>query len=116
MDSTARRLRLLFGVVACQLTAFPMKWGAVNDLERVRFYVNNVMRCAVKINGFSMAAMISAMLLICVAAFCGFGFLASFEPVVNALWWKIGYAGVGVTSLVSAVWLFARALRQTGLS
>ncbi len=34
-----------------------------------------------------------AMLLFCVAAFCVFGFLASFEPG-NGVQWKVGYGAL----------------------
>lgn len=41
-----------------------------------------------------------------VAAFCVFGFLASFEPGVSAAW-KVGYAVVFVVALLgaAAAWL-----------
>lgn len=45
------------------------------------------------------------------SGFCGFGFLASFEPVPHALAWKVGYAAVGVVSLVVSGGLTLAALR-----
>jgi hypothetical protein len=49
----------------------------------------------------------SASLLLLIAAFCVYGFLASFEPGPN-LAFRIGYPVVGVLCLGSAVWLFSR--------
>jgi hypothetical protein len=48
------------------------------------------------------------------AAFCGFGFLASFEPVPHALAWKVGYAALAVASLAAAGHLALAALRGRG--
>jgi hypothetical protein len=45
------------------------------------------------------------------AAFCGFGFLASFEPGVSA-GWKFGYAAVAVLALTCA--LFPRRFLRSG--
>ena len=42
-------------------------------------------------------------LLLLPAAFCGFGFLASFEAVPHALIWKIGYAGLGIAFLAGSL-------------
>jgi peptidoglycan/LPS O-acetylase OafA/YrhL len=52
---------------------------------------------------------IVAMLLLCVTAFCTFGFLASFEPG-NGWQWKAGYAALASGGLVGAV----AVLRRTG--
>jgi hypothetical protein len=49
----------------------------------------------------------SASLLLLIAAFCVYGFLASFEPGPN-LAFRIGYPVVGVLCLGSAVWLLGR--------
>lgn len=45
------------------------------------------------------------------AGFCAFGFLASFETVPHALGWKVGYAALGVVSLVVSGGLTLAALR-----
>jgi len=44
--------------------------------------------------------------------FCGFGFLASFEPGPDALLWKIGYGALACVFLMGAV-VLVRGLRQT---
>lgn len=50
---------------------------------------------------------VGAFLLAGVAVFSAFGFLASFEfPGINAF--KIGYALVGSSAAISAVWLLAK--------
>jgi hypothetical protein len=36
-----------------------------------------------------------ALILVALAAFCAFGFLATFEPVDGALGWRVGY-GVAI--------------------
>ena len=51
---------------------------------------------------------LGALLLLAVAAFCAFGLLASFEPVANALAWRIGYGVVLVASVVGIVVLLGR--------
>jgi hypothetical protein len=43
--------------------------------------------------------------LLCVAAFCAFGFLASFEPG-NSIVWHFIYGGCGIGSLVMAACLW----------
>jgi uncharacterized membrane protein YkvI len=45
---------------------------------------------------------IAALVLVAVAAFCAFGFLASFEPG-NGLSWKVAYGGLACFSLGCAV-------------
>jgi hypothetical protein len=55
---------------------------------------------------------ISAMVLLCVTAFCVFGFLASFEPG-NGLPWKIGYGALVCGGLVGAVTLLVRTRART---
>ena len=45
------------------------------------------------------------------AGFCGFGFLASFEPVPHALAFKVGYAALGVASLAATGHLVLSAVR-----
>jgi hypothetical protein len=46
-----------------------------------------------------------ALVLLAVAAFCGFGFLATFEPP-GFVGLRIGYAVAIVLSLVGGIWLF----------
>jgi hypothetical protein len=48
-----------------------------------------------------------AIVLLLLAAFCIFGFMASFEPGVDPIW-KIVYATVGVGSVMVAIWLFGK--------
>jgi hypothetical protein len=48
------------------------------------------------------------------AAFCGFGFLASFESVAHALAWRVGYAGLGITLTAGAILLLSGAFRSGG--
>jgi hypothetical protein len=43
-----------------------------------------------------------AIFLFAVAAFCSFGFLATFEPVEHALVWRIGYGTVTLACLYGA--------------
>ena len=52
---------------------------------------------------------VAGVLLLLVAGFCGFGFLASFEPGADAShFFKATYGVVGTGSLVAAGWLFFR--------
>jgi hypothetical protein len=55
-----------------------------------------------------------AALLLAVAGFCGFGFLATFEPLAagNMLAWRWGYGVTGPTALAVAVLLAAGAVRR----
>lgn len=39
------------------------------------------------------------------ALFCGFGFLASFEPANNAIICRIGYGVVGIAAFAGAIWV-----------
>jgi hypothetical protein len=48
------------------------------------------------------------------AGFCAFGFLASFEPVPYAVAWRVGYAGLCVSSLAASGMLALHALRGGG--
>ena len=49
---------------------------------------------------------IYAILLLGIAAFAVFGFLATFEPSDhNVLTWRVGYAAVGVGALIATIWL-----------
>jgi hypothetical protein len=60
------------------------------------------------------ARLLGAILLVCLAFFCGYGFLASFEPgfggfpnVFHAL-----YGALGVAAVIGAVWLIFPALKS----
>jgi hypothetical protein len=48
-----------------------------------------------------------AMLLLA-AAFCIYGFVASFEPGPNHFYWRIGYAAMGLGCLAAAAWMARR--------
>jgi cyanate permease len=58
------------------------------------------------------AAVIGLLVLLPVAAFSVFGFLAAFEPVDNALAFRIGYAALFTGCLVSAGLLIRSAIRN----
>jgi hypothetical protein len=45
--------------------------------------------------------------LLLLAAFCLFGFLASFEESEITVW-KLGYSIAGVACVVAAIWLFLK--------
>lgn len=47
-----------------------------------------------------------------IAVFCGFGFMATFEPTINAIAFRIGYAVVGVGCLVGVGFFIANSLRK----
>lgn len=49
------------------------------------------------------------LLLLLPTAFCGFGFLATFEPGPHMIAWRIGYAAVGLTTFVAAFILIVTA-------
>lgn len=52
--------------------------------------------------------LVIALLLLFIAGFCGFGFLASFESP-EFMGWRIGYTLIGVLCLVGVGWvLFAK--------
>jgi len=51
-----------------------------------------------------------ALLLFAIAAFCSFGFLATFEPVDSALVWRVGY-GAAIGACLYGAW---RLLRRGG--
>ena len=52
-----------------------------------------------------------AAMLLMLAAFCLFGFLASFEPTDNALVFRIAYAIIGVSSLTGFAGVARKAIR-----
>jgi hypothetical protein len=54
---------------------------------------------------------LGALLLLAVAAFSVFGFLATFEPTSNALAFRVGYAVVFVGSLISTGLLIRSVVR-----
>lgn len=57
-------------------------------------------------------AILGSLILLAVAAFCLFGFLATFEPTTNALLFRIGYAVIGVGCMAGAGILMANAVRN----
>jgi hypothetical protein len=50
----------------------------------------------------------SAILLLLIAAFCAYGFLASFEPGPRAVNFRIAYAAAGLLCLVGVAVLYIR--------
>ena len=61
------------------------------------------------------AAILGSFLLLAVAAFCGFGFLATFEPTDNVtqfMAFRIGYGVIGVGCLVGIGFLIMNAVRK----
>lgn len=59
-----------------------------------------------------LVSVLGTLLLLAVAAFCVFGFLATFEPTSNALTFRIGYAVVFAGCLVGAGLLIRSVLRR----
>ena len=59
-----------------------------------------------------LVAILGSLLLLAIAAFCAFGFMASFEPTDNAWAFRIGYAVVGIACLVGVVLLIVNVLRR----
>jgi hypothetical protein len=59
-----------------------------------------------------LAVVIGLLLLLSLAAFSVFGFLATFEPTSNALAFRIGYAVVFVGCLTGAGLLIRSAMRR----
>ncbi|MCM2371056.1 hypothetical protein [Aporhodopirellula aestuarii] len=60
-------------------------------------------------------AILGSPLLLAVAAFCGFGFLATFEPTDNVTQFKafrIGYIVIGLGCLVGVGFLITNAIRK----
>ncbi len=60
-------------------------------------------------------AILGSLLLLAVAAFCGFGFLATFEPTDNVtqfMAFRIGYLVIGIGCLVGVGFLMAKGLRK----
>ena len=58
------------------------------------------------------AVVIGLLLLLSVAAFSVFGFLATFEPTSNALAFRIGYAAVFVGCLIGAGLFIRNVMRR----
>ena len=57
---------------------------------------------------------ILCLLLLAVSAFCGFGFLATFEPLENpaaGIVFRIGYGVIGSAAILGIVLLIVRACR-----
>ena len=60
-------------------------------------------------------AILGSLLLLAVAAFCGFGFLATFEPTDNVAQFmalRIGYSVMCLVCLVGVGFLIAKAVRK----
>ena len=60
-------------------------------------------------------ALFGSLVLLAVAAFCAFGFLATFEPTNNAgefLAFRIGYAVVGLGCVAGLIALIVKAVRR----
>ena len=60
-------------------------------------------------------AILGSILLLAVSAFCGFGFLATFEPTDNVtqfMAFRIGYGLIGLACLMGVGFLIAKALRK----
>lgn len=60
-------------------------------------------------------AIVGSFLLLAMAAFCSFGFLATFEPTINPGQFKafrIGYSVVGLGCIAGAILLIANAFRK----
>ncbi|MCP3691157.1 MAG: hypothetical protein GY917_03085 [Planctomycetaceae bacterium] len=51
-------------------------------------------------------------MLLMLAAFCLFGFLASFEPTDNAMVFRIGYAVMGISCLAGSGGLIVSVVRN----
>jgi hypothetical protein len=60
-----------------------------------------------------LARILGALVLLAMALFCAFGFLASFEPG-NGLIWKLGYGALACGFLVGAVALFRGGRKNAG--
>lgn len=57
---------------------------------------------------------IVAIICLAVAGYCGFGFLATFEPgVANPLAFRIVYLVIGAGCLVGVVWPFFSDMRES---
>lgn len=68
--------------------------------------------CVVKL----LRVLLAAPFLLAIAAFCGFGFMATFEPtdkVAQFMAFRVGYALVGASCLVGVLLLVADALKGT---
>ncbi len=55
---------------------------------------------------------LGSLVLLAVAAFCVFGFLATFEPTSNVMAFRIGYTIIGLGCLVGVGVLVANAVRK----
>lgn len=60
-------------------------------------------------------AIIGSLLLLAVAAFCVFGFLATFEPTNNPgqfMAFRIGYSVIGLGCIAGVIFLIVNAVRK----
>ena len=61
---------------------------------------------------FTLLRILAALAFLALAAFCLFGFMASFEPSDAPRWpWKIGYALAGIGAITASLRLFRQAKR-----
>ena len=63
----------------------------------------------------ALIAVIGSLILLPIAAFCVFGFMATFEPTdrtVEFMAFRIGYAVIGIGCLVGVVFLIARCFQK----
>ena len=62
-----------------------------------------------------LVAIVVSLVLLAIAAFCVFGFLATFEPTdktAQFMAFRIGYAVIGLGCVVGAGFLFVNAVRK----
>jgi hypothetical protein len=57
-------------------------------------------------------AILGSLLLLAVAAFCVFGFLATFEPTDNALAFRLGYTVIGLGCMIGIGFFIVNAVRK----
>jgi len=74
--------------------------GDVVDVAEVRWHMKLVV------------AIFGSLLLLAIAAFCAFGFLATFEPTDNALVFRVGYTVIGLGCVVGVGFLIVKAVRK----
>ncbi|MCB9922574.1 MAG: hypothetical protein H6822_10350 [Planctomycetaceae bacterium] len=55
---------------------------------------------------------IGSLLLFAVAAFCVFGFLATFEPTSNAMVFRVGYSVIGLGCIAGVILLIVNAAKK----
>lgn len=60
-----------------------------------------------------LVAILGSPLLLAIAAFSVFGFMATFEPTDNALAFRVGYTVIGLGCLVGAAFLIGSVFRKS---